>query len=636
MSHNAIHLIVYGEDFFSEESIKIEKFSNHKNLSHHEAFAYGTSLRYQLTLPIKLGVSEISFVFINDDTGKEIPVSCEWEKRIRDTEIYSLNLDTATLCSTKETSALIWVKIILHTAFGTLSCKNTLENTDCFRLLIYDKEFTTPDWIKGNIIYHIFVDRFFKSGKVSLKKDCYYNNDCDAIPKYPDYPGQPIDNNEYFGGTLFGIAEKLEYLQSLGVGCLYLSPIFESHTNHKYDTGDYEKIDDAFGGEIAFHRLIKEAKKRDIKIILDGVFSHTGDDSKYFNRTKKYSTLGAYNSQESPYYPWYIFKEYPDSYECWWGIDILPTINKNNESYRTYIYGKNGIIGKYIEEGIAGWRLDVADEFPDDFLAGIRSAAKEKNPNAIIFGEVWEDASDKIAYGVRKKYFRGHELDSVMNYPMRNAIITFLKKKDGDFLKRTASVLYSHYPKCVCDTLMNLLGSHDTERILTVLGGKDGNTLTNKEKSQTVCSTKEREIAIQLLKFGVVLNYTVYGVPCIYYGDEAGMEGYNDPFNRRYYPWKKEDKDLISFYQKIASIRKKEKVFQKGEFEVMEGKYGYFSFIRYEENERIFVAVNLTDQEIESPYGAPSAGIDLFTNTSYKKYRLKKNSFCILKGKNNL
>ena len=401
----------------------------------------------------------------------------------------------------------------------------------------------------------------------------------------------------FFGGDLYGIIDKLDYIEELGVTCLYLSPIFDAYSNHKYDTGDYMSVDSMFGSEKALDTLIKEAKKRNIHIIFDGVFNHTGADSIYFNKFGNYSSVGAYQSKESPYYEWYNFRNYPDDYECWWDVKILPRVNSDSLSYQKYILGDGGVVEKWMKKGIDGFRLDVADELSDSFLRTLNKKLKSINPNGIVYGEVWEDASNKIAYDKRKKYFLGNELDSVMNYPLREAIIAYIKHGDSEKLYSTCKMLYSHYPKHNADLLMNLLGTHDTERILTVLGGESSEGYTNAQLSTKRMTRQERKTAVSLLKLAYSIVATVPGVPCIYYGDEAGMEGYRDPFNRLPYPWGKEDKELLDYYKRIGRIRKNEPVFKDGYFEIIECNEDLLSFARYKENSFAVTIVNRSDEK---------------------------------------
>jgi len=461
------------------------------------------------------------------------------------------------------------------------------------QLLLYAHDFRTPSFLKQGILYHIFVDRFAASGKCPLRKGSRLNRDWEnGIPEYPPYPGAQADNREFFGGDLYGIIGKLPYLASLGVTCLYLSPIFESPSNHKYDTADYSKVDAAFGGEEALCQLIRQAKKAGISVMLDGVFNHTGDDSLYFNRRGTYPSLGAYQSTASPYYSWYSFEHYPDRYACWWGVKILPKVNCDQPSYADYMLGENGIVEKYMKLGVAGFRLDVADELSDHFLTRLRSAVRRVNPDGIVLGEVWEDASNKIAYSRRRHYFAGNQLDSVMNYPIRSGIIAYLKSGDALPLRRITEGIYRRYPKCVSDCLMNLLGTHDTERILTVLAGEASHGKTNTELAHLKMTASEKIRGMRMLKVAYTLLAFLYGVPSIYYGDEAGIEGYGDPFCRRPYPWGKECDDLLAFYRQIGHIRRRESILAEGLFAVDTAEGGLFAYRRFSRDTAITVVAN--------------------------------------------
>ncbi len=462
-----------------------------------------------------------------------------------------------------------------------------------FRLLVYEKDFTTPDWFCGNIMYHIFVDRFAKgSVKVPVSDTAVINDDWEnGIPQFGEYAGAPVANNMFFGGTLWGVAEKLDYLSSLGVGCIYLSPIFKAYSNHKYDTGDYMTVDEMFGGSAALENLISEAKKRNIKIILDGVFNHTGDDSLYFNRYGRYDSIGAYESESSKYRSWYFFDEKGD-YKSWWGIEILPKLNLENHECSEYFLGSYGVLEKHFDMGIGGIRLDVADELPSEFLQKLRSLARAKNSDALIIGEVWENAADKISYGKRREYFRGKQLDSVMNYPVRNAIIEFVTGGDSEFFYNTVMEIYASYPRQCSNVLMNILGTHDTERILTALSGDNVEGLSNKEISVKRMSNEVRMEAIKRLKVAAALQYTLFGTPSVFYGDEAGIEGYSDPFCRKTYPWGREESELLDYYKKLGEIRRSESVFAKGEFVFAEVSEGFAAYKRLDGSAEILILAN--------------------------------------------
>lgn len=397
------------------------------------------------------------------------------------------------------------------------------------QLIVYSSEFDVPDCFYGAMIYHIFVDRFRNSGRVKAKEGAVINSDWyGAVPKYPEYPGAYINNNEFFGGDLWGVIEKLPYIQSLGIDYIYLSPVFDALSNHKYDTGDYLSVDEMFGGDDALLSLIFEAEKLGIKIILDGVFNHTGDNSVYFNKYGNYNSIGAYNSKHSPYYRWYSFKNYPNEYECWWGISILPRVNSSDTSYIDFIMNK--VVYKWMQAGIAGWRLDVADELSDVFLEKFRSSVKSYSSDAIIIGEVWEDATNKISYGVRRRYLQGSQLDSVMNYPFRNAVIGYIRDGNISLFTETVCGICRRYPEKVLNSLMNFLGTHDTERIITVLGGESADGHTNSELAYMRMTEEQLDLAKHLLILAFLMIAHLPGSLSVYYGDEIGMEGYRDPF----------------------------------------------------------------------------------------------------------
>jgi cyclomaltodextrinase len=470
-----------------------------------------------------------------------------------------------------------------------------------YELLIYNKDYMTPDWTYGGIIYHIFVDRFYKSSLYQQKcykenRDVVIRNDWEGIPHYLPSEDGEIKNNDFFGGNLKGIEEKLPYLLALGVSIIYLSPIFEAYSNHKYDTGDYLSIDPMFGDENALSNLCKEAKKYGIHIILDGVFNHTGADSIYFNKYDNYNSIGAYQSKESPYYNFYTFNRWNDAYKCWWGIPTLPATNKDCKGYVDFITGKNGVLEYWQNKGVKGWRLDVADELPDNFIELIRSSVKKHDSEAFIVGEVWEDASNKFSYDVLKKYFLGNQLDSVTNYPLKNAIIEYVKTGDSSMLNYTLNYIIEKYPPQAVDSLMNILGTHDTERILTILG--TAKTLeTRKERAEYKLNKEEKQNALPLLKIASLLQFTLPGIPCIYYGDEAGLEGFEDPFNRRCYPWGSENYEILNHYKMLSKLRKN-KVFANGKYKCLINDNGIFVFERYYDNERIIIATNLSKDNI--------------------------------------
>ncbi|MBQ2724158.1 MAG: glycoside hydrolase family 13 protein [Clostridia bacterium] len=484
------------------------------------------------------------------------------------------------------------------------------------QLLIHTDDYRTSSGFSGGIVYHVFVDRFRSSGKCPVKEDAVLDPDWEnGIPQYGEYPGAEFPNNVFFGGDLYGVIEKLDYIASLGTKTIYLSPVFDAFSNHKYDTGDYLTVDSMFGGDEALTELCSKAKARGINIILDGVFNHTGSDSVYFNKEGRYDSIGAYQSKESPYYGWYNFTEYPDEYESWWGVKILPRVSKNGE-FQSFICGT--VMDKWMNAGVSGWRLDVADELSDDFLNCIRKNVKSRNFDAVIIGEVWEDATDKVAYDRRRSYLRGGQLDSVMNYPLRGAIISYIKNGNCAELRKYTEGTYRRYPKQSSDNLLNFLGTHDTERILTHLGGESCGDHTNEELSTMRMTADEKQAAIGMLKLAYGIIGGLPGVPCVFYGDEVGMEGYRDPFCRRPFPWHDMNSDLLEYYRRIGNIRKKHSVFSDGLFRIISLTDQHFVYIRYperEEGEKIIVAASRKgDLSLRLPRHTTDSGTGRFVS----------------------
>lgn len=461
------------------------------------------------------------------------------------------------------------------------------ENGRHFQLTVFEADKFEANWFKGGLTYHVFVDRFFKGREHSYPDGAKVNPDWYAQPDHRPVNGIVL-NNEFFGGDISGITKKLSYIKSLGVTAIYISPVFEANSNHKYNTGDFLKIDEGFGDEKDFENLICSAKKLGISIIIDGVFSHTGDDSVYFNKYGHYDSVGAFQSENSPYFNWYSFVDYPNVYKSWWGIDTLPEIDKTNESYREFICEQ--VIPKWLEMGVDGIRLDVADELPDCFLTPLCQSIKNCGDKLII-GEVWENATDKISYGVRRKYFQGGQLDSVMNYPLKNAILSFLSNGDGKHLVDVIRNQINNYPKHAIDKLLNILSSHDTPRAITVLGGKPADT--RDVQSVTFLNESEFDQAKQKLKIAALLQYTLYGVPCLFYGDEAGLQGYGDPFCRKCYPWEREDAELVKFYATLGKLRAND-IFVSSEVVDVHFEDGIFSFERRMKNKIFKVFVNMS------------------------------------------
>lgn len=472
-----------------------------------------------------------------------------------------------------------------------------------WQITVYDKSFTAPKGYGSGIMYQIFPDRFYMGGEYKQGFEERFHANWGDTPSFAmtDNPraGGRVINNDYFGGDLVGIEKKLPYLKELGVSEIYLNPIFEAHSNHRYNTANYLKIDPTLGTEEDFISLCKSAHKLGMKIILDGVFSHTGSDSIYFNKEQRYEG-GAYNDKNSPYYSWFNFNKWPNDYQSWWGFMTLPETIETDESFAEFITGEDGVINYWMNLGADGFRLDVADELPDSFIEKIRTAVKRANKNGILYGEVWEDASNKEAYYVRRKYLLGQELDSVMNYPFKEAILGFVKGYLGgtDFINSVMTIL-ENYPKPSVDVLMNLLGTHDTPRILTELVGENAGNRGRDWQAAQHLRDWQYEKGFKMLKLATVLQYTLPGIPCVYYGDELLTEGYRDPFNRTCFDWDKltDGCESVDWYARLGEIRKTCPALDGGILLPVQSEKDFMTYLRIKDGHELFVAVNPSDKD---------------------------------------
>lgn len=423
---------------------------------------------------------------------------------------------------------------------------------ESFQITLYDPAYKTPNAFHGANIYQIFPDRFrhAPTKAVDDRKDRYVHKNWDEeLLGVGDLRGGKYQELDFYGGTLTGIQEKLPYLKDMGIDIIYLNPIFRARSNHRYDTGDYTQVDPLCGTNTEFTELCEAAKKVGIRVMLDGVFSHTGEDSVYFNHFGHYPTLGAYQGQSSPYYDWYTFNHYPEDYKAWWGILSLPELRKDNPEYQKFMFQPHeGVVPRWIEAGSCGWRLDVADELPVDFLRKLRAAAKAADPEAVVLGEVWEDASNKVAYGETRCYCTGDTLDSVMNYPVREAILNFVMgKTSASTFVRLIHHQEEVYPAQLRYALMNLVGSHDRCRALNILAGRECQELSKADQQHVHLNVEEYELAVRRYKLCIDLLCALPGCATVYYGDEVGLTGCHDPWNRRAFPWGREDKSLQKY-----------------------------------------------------------------------------------------
>lgn len=483
-----------------------------------------------------------------------------------------------------------------------------------YQITVYEN-YNIPSWYKEGVIYQILVDRFYNGNESKSinepKENSFIYGRWDDSPMYIKDNFGKVLRWDFYGGNLKGIIEKLDYIKSLGANIIEMSPIFKSLSCHKYDTEDYEVVDEMFGTNEDFKELCRIAKSKGIRIILDGVFSYTSSNSKYFNKSGKYEEIGAYQSPNSKYYDWYKFRTYPYQYESWWGMDTRPNLNTLNEGYLDYIInGKESIIRKWIELGASGWKLNVTDELPDEFIELIKNKINESSEEGVLLGDVWEDASNKISYSKRRKYLLGKEIDSVTNYPLRESLINFIKGyiKSNKFKKKIMS-LYENYPMEAFYANINISSTNDTERILTVLNGN-----------------------IDLLKLLIVMQIILPGVPSIYYGDEVGLTGGKEPDNRKSYPWGKEKEEIITFYRKIISIRNKENAIKKGDFKIYDTDLEICYFERNYENDKIMVFINVSEKEkVVENISVNGNYSDLFEENKKYKFNNKNSNITISK-----
>lgn len=508
---------------------------------------------------------------------------------------------------------LIWYFFVIHTNeghtlyYGGTSGSGAIYKHEppAWRLVVYDGAFETPKWFCEGLAYQIFPDRFRRSswedfyaraaahrarGRQFRLHDRWGEEPCHTpAPGSADYAP-----DDYFGGDLNGIREKLPYLQSLGVTCLYLNPVFEAASNHRYNTADYLAIDPLLGTEADFALLCEEARARGIRIMLDGVFSHTGSDSRYFDRYSRYDGAGAYESKDSPYYEWYNFERYPDKYECWWNFDTLPNVKELTPSYADFIAGQSGVLAHWAASGATSWRLDVADELPDDFIRILRRRVKALDPEGVLLGEVWEDCSDKQGPEGRRGYVDGDELDSAMNYPFADAVFSFLlNRADAYAFAGRLMAQREWYPAPFYRAALNLISSHDVVRAQTVLTGAPSRHTTPREQQAAYAPSPENaRLGRERFLLATAIQMFCPGVPCVYYGDEAGMTGMADPFNRRTYPWGREDAQMQARVGVLMRLRHDLDALKTGRCRMGALSPSVFGVIRYTEDSAALLLVN--------------------------------------------
>jgi cyclomaltodextrinase len=560
------------------------------------AAASGTQVQFTLRPPraecYSHAVITARFESRHDET---VIIKMPWQGHELGQDLFSVELDTAGYVG------LIWYSFRLTRLDGRWTALGP------YQLTVYDAEESVPAWFGEGVTYQIFPDRFCRSrlpDPEGLVGGRTIHTDWNESPEFlPNSYGE-IRNRDFFGGDFQGVIDKLDYLKDLGVDTLYFNPIFEAAENHRYGTADYSRVDPMLGTNEDFSRLCSEAHSRGMRVMLDGVFNHTGFVSRYFNGDGFYPEVGAYQSQESPYRAWFSFTQWPQKYDSWWGIYSLPAVNENDPGYREFIFGgRDSVVRRWLRAGADGWRLDVADELPDDFVHGIHAAARAEKPNAVVIGEVWEDGSTKVAYGVRRKHILGGHCDGLMNYPLRSAILSFFQGGGGEAFVKGMETIRENYPPFAFYSAMNSLDTHDTPRLLTLLGaGGEYRDQSKEWRSQFRLSPRQRARGRQLLKAAALLLFCFPGSPTVYYGDEAGMEGFEDPFNRQTYPWGREDQDLLAWYRALGQLRKTHPALRRGGIRYVLGKGPLLAFLRETEEERLLCAFNAGDEERAFPF----------------------------------
>ncbi len=557
------------------------------------AVASGTTVSFTLRPDVKETFTEgtlIAYFEQEDNDRRTVPLVAAGEEDGR-------RLFTATL-ETEGYLGLVWYSFLLK---GEGEERKELGS---YQLTVYDGTIDVPTWFGEGMCYQIFPDRFHRTtvpdpeGMVGGRT---VHQHWQEEPEYrPDEKGE-IRNRDFFGGNLAGIMEKLDYLEHLGVETLYFCPICEASENHRYGTADYSRVDPMLGTNEDFTALCDEAHKRGMRVMLDGVFNHTGFVSRYFNGDGFYPGAGACQSEDSMYRDWFNFSQWPEKYESWWGIYSLPAVNESNEDYRNFIFGdEDSVIRRWLRAGADGWRLDVADEVPDDFVAGIHRAARAEKADAVVIGEVWEDGTTKIAYDVRRKHLLGGHCDGLMNYPLRTAILDYIMGGDAREFVSSMETLRENYPPFAFYSAMNSLGTHDTLRVLTLLGAGGGCTHESREfRAEFRLKPRRLELAREYLMAAALLLFGFPGSPTVYYGDEVGMEGFEDPFNRRTYPWGQEDALLMDWFVQLGQARKGSAALRKGDIRYLAGRGPLLAFVRQHEDETVLVAVNRGDEAVK-------------------------------------
>ena len=584
----------------------------------------------RIHIPTSVGAKQVECVFQNEDGTPAFTLPMEYAKKQGAYEIFKLTF------SFEKTGLYFYYFRITqsHNCFRLFKQGNdtNMESGQMWQVSCVPADFTTPQWAQGATIYQIFPDRFHKVGRCdltdklqpyTLHKDWY-----EEVDWRPTASGEVL-NNDFYGGNFKGITEKMDYIASLGTTILYLNPISKSFSSHRYDTGDYKTPDPMLGTMAEFSAMCDAAHAKGIRVILDGVYSHTGSNSLYFNKEGAFPGKGAYQSKDSAFASWYTFHAWPNRYTSWWDFDTLPTVRKMDPEFVKFIItDEDSVVAYWLKAGADGFRLDVVDELPDEFVLMLKKRICEVKPDALLIGEVWEDASNKQAYGQRRRYFVDGELDSVMNYPFRTAIMNFVRKMDdGEQLKTTVMGIAENYPAQVLNCCMTLLGTHDTPRILTAL--VDEFSGSRQEQSQRFLSRSQYIRSEERLLMAAFLQYTLPGSPSLYYGDEAGMEGHKDPFNRRTYPWGRENRILLEFFRQLGQLRKECEALRLGSIEFTYATDHRLTYVRRYEGKTVRVYVNRNMDAWDIPAGTLLMGHNLRT-VAPNWLSLAPQGFCVV------
>ena len=593
----------------------------------------GQEVSFALRLPKTLAPRECLLVLYPMDGGAPLSLSM----RLGDAD-YGMNIYRCTFAGEQQAVWFYHFEVKIGDERREIKRgkgrQASFDGHESWQLTVYAANMRTPACLREGVMYQIFPDRFYSSGqpKANVPNDRIMRGDWYGIPEWRPTPLGKVLNNDYFGGDLIGIRQKLDYLVSLGVTCVYLNPIFEAHSNHRYNTADYLKIDPLLGSEEDFADLCAAAKEKGVAIILDGVFSHTGSDSVYFNREGRYGSGGAWRDKNSQYADWFRFNEWPDDYESWWGFITLPNVEESAPSYLEFIAGEDGVAQKWLRLGASGFRLDVADELPDVFLDALYARVKAYDDDCAVLGEVWEDASHKFSYGYPRRYLLGGQMDSVMNYPFKNALLHYMRYGGGEGFLGAILQILENYPPPVISALMNSLSTHDTERAITALAGEhvSGHDRAWQRDRHTLPHDQYWQGRV-LFALCCIIQYGLPGIPCVYYGDEAGMHGYKDPFNRACYPWGREDTGMVDFIRLLGKVRTQYPIFSEAAFTPLIFSDELCAFIREKDDTAILFAVNRSErsQTLTLPQKFEGAHI-LATYGEYKEGELAPLSGAVL------